>query len=165
MSNFWPNGLELSDTQSPREILKVAQDDWYKSSNGIMTLIFQDEESKTGNQIIIVHANHVLSNRTATLFSVVHRPEIPYPVTIFPREDELPNILRKSYQKKSVTGISVASVFQDLETTVSNPWVSETPSEFRKKLSDVFNLGIVKSTILNLASIAAENVSSGDVED
>lgn len=74
MSNFWPSGIDLSDTQSPREILKVAQEDWYTSSEGIMELILQDATSKLGDSMIIVHAKHVASNRTSTLFLIVHRP-------------------------------------------------------------------------------------------
>ena len=51
MSNYWPSGLELSDTQSPREILKVAQEEWYTSSEGVMELVLQDAESESGNSM------------------------------------------------------------------------------------------------------------------
>jgi hypothetical protein len=40
---------------------------------------------------------------------------------------------------------------------LDNKWVSDTPSEFRKKLSEAFNLGIIKREILNLASSTANH--------
>ncbi len=126
----------------------------------------QDAKSKSGNSMIIVHAKHVLSNRTATLFSVVHRSNHPYPVTIQIKEENLPDFLKKSYHRSGS-----ASLFDAYESipslargTVSNEWVSDTPPEFRKKLADAFNLGTVKGEILNLASIAKENGDSSDEE-
>ena len=153
MSDFWPSGLNLSDTQSPREILKVAQEDWYTSSDGVMELVFQDATSKTGNSMIIVHAKHVASNRTSTLFSVVHRPNNPYPATIQLEDENLPNFLKKSYSRSDV--VSAAAEAFAFGQPVSNPWVSDTPSEFREKLAQAFTLGSVKSKILNLASDAS----------
>ena len=69
MSSFWPKGVEITDTQSPREILSTAQEDWQTKSDGVMELILQDTQSESGNSMIIVHAKYVPSNRTATLFS------------------------------------------------------------------------------------------------
>src|SRR5262245_50767347 len=133
MSNFWPSGLDLSDTQSPREILKVAQEDWSTSSNGVMELVLQDATSKSGNPMIIIHAKHVASNRTSTLFSVVHRPNNPYPVTIQPEDENLPTFLQKSYSRSGLV-TAAAEIVSMSDQRVSNPWVSDTPSEFRKKL-------------------------------
>lgn len=166
MSTFWPDGLELTDTQSPREILSVAKENWQQNSSGVMDLVLQDAASETGNSIIVVHAKHIPSNRTATLLSVVHRDGQPYPVTIEPKDEDLPSFLRKSYYEpnrlslfeinKQITGLT--------GETVSNPWVSDTPMEFRKKLADAFNLGVVKGKLLNLASIAREATAQGDIE-
>jgi hypothetical protein len=168
MSNFWPSGLELSDTQSPREILKAAQNDWRTNSNGAMDLVFQDAKSKSGNRMIIVHAKHIANDRTATLFSIVHRPEHPYPATIQLKEDDLPQLLKKSYYQQGSKGIglanSIAGLMDTPGKTVSNEWVSETPAEFRKKLADAFNSGLVKSEVLNLASISTENTDSTNGE-
>lgn len=47
-----------------------------------------------------------------------------------------------------------------IDHLAENPWVSDTPSEFRKKLIEAFNLGSVKTKILNLASS-----TSDDLED
>ena len=35
---------------------------------------------------------------------------------------------------------------------MKNEWVAETPGEFRNKLREAFNLGIVKSEVLSLFS-------------
>jgi hypothetical protein len=154
MSDFWPKGLELSDTASPMEILEAAQSDWNTNSHGALTLVFQKAKAKSGNDIIIVHAKHIPSKRTATLFSVVHRPNTPYPISIQPKNDDLPTFLMKSYYKPGVTQSLLKDSFEQVHggKTVTNYWVSDTPSEFRTKLGEVFNLGIVKSEILNLAS-------------
>jgi hypothetical protein len=167
MGNFWPSGLELSDTQSPREILESAQDDWRTSSNGIMDLILQDAQSESGNTMIIVHAKNLVNNRTATLFSIVHLPERPYPVKIQPKDEDLPDFLKKSYNEPVSkymseilgTKTSLLDLYKK-ERSVTNPWVSDTPSEFRKNLANAFNLGIIKREILNLASHTVGNSNS-----
>ena len=169
MSSFWPAGIELSDTQSPREILKAAKEDWQTSSDGIMDLILQDTESQSGNSMIVVHAKHVASRRTATLFSVIHRSEQPYPATIKIKGEDLPTFLKKSYYKPGLTddvlGIHKGTFDKmGMGRTVSNKWVSDTPPEFRENLADAFNLGAVKGEILNLASVAKENGDSSDEE-
>jgi hypothetical protein len=162
MSNFWPEGIELSDTQSPKEILKSAQVEWQTGSDGVMELVLQDATSKSGNSMIIVHAKHVPSNRTATLFSVVYRLKHPYPATIQPKDEDLPDFLKKSYSKPGLRSLADlrTSLLDSPGNMVSNPWVSDTPPEFRKKLADAFNLGIIKSEILNLASSATESAHS-----
>ncbi len=182
MSSFWPNGVELSDTQSPKDILNTAQEEWKTASNGILELVLQDAESESGNSMIIVHAKNVTSNRTATLFSIVHQPKKPYPVTIQPEKEDLPTFLKKSYyEPSSLTALGVrltpldADPFrrrlalenmQMLENMkpVVNQWVSDTPPEFRTKLSEAFNLGIVKREILNLTS-SNTNTASNTSED
>lgn len=159
MSNFWPSGLDLSDTQSPRDILKVAQEEWHQSSEGLMELVLQDARSKSDNIMIIVHAKHVASNRTSTLFSIVHRPNSPYPVTIQLEAHDLPNFLKKTYESASSYNMRFAIEAMASSQKVSNPWVSDTPAEFRKKLSDAFNEGSVKSIIFNLAAGESDGVS------
>jgi hypothetical protein len=161
MSTFWPEGIELKDTQSPREILKTAQEDWLESSDGVMGLVLQDAESKSGNSMIIVHAKHIPSNRTATLFSIVHRPNCPYPATIQPEEENIPEFLKKTYLKPAASSelamLSITGKLGISETVVTNQWVSETPVEFREKLAKAFNLGSIKSAVLNLVSSSSEN--------
>jgi hypothetical protein len=150
MSSFWPDGVEISDTQSPKDILNTAQEEWQTASDGILQLVLQDTKSESGNSMIIVHAKNVASNRTATLFSIVHQPE----------KEDLPTFLKKSYyepisqsQLKNLSvGLSMMAEKGKGINPVINPWVSDTPPEFRKKLSEAFNLGIVKREILNLTS-------------
>lgn len=154
MSHYWPSGLELSDTQSPKEILKVAQEDWHTNGNGVVELILQDAKSESGNSMIIVHAKHVPSNRTCRLFSIVHRPNTPYPVTIQPEDDDLPSFLRKtSIPSRDELDQIIAG------TAWNNKWVSDTPAEFREKLSEMFNRGVTKSLVLNLISNASQEAS------
>jgi hypothetical protein len=161
MSSFWPKGIELSDTQSPKDVLETAREDWQESSDGAMELVLQDAKSESGNSMIIVHAKHVASNRTATLFSVVHRRESPYPARIQPKEEDLPSFLKKT--RSNPIGLPEI-VFTG--TTISDQWVSDTPSEFRKALTAAFNLGVIKREILNLASNATNNNTNEDlIED
>lgn len=164
MSNFWPNGLDISDTQSPREILKVAQEDWHQSSGGVMELILQDAKATTDDVMVIVHAKHVASNRTSKLFSIVHRPNNPYPVTIQLENKDLPNFLRKTYSRSN-SSLSAALEAMATNQTVSNPWVSDTPAEFREKLAKAFNEGSLKSIVFNLVSAASDNINGDHQED
>jgi hypothetical protein len=151
MSSYFPSGLKLDDTQSPIEILQEAQRDWEAQSGGLLTLILQTAKSKSDNDLILVHVKHIPSSRTVSLFSVVYRPGNPYPATIQPREDELPKFLRKSYYEPGFdAGFLLSAATKVQGKTVTNQWVSETPSEFRRNLTDAFNLGIVKSEVLNL---------------
>lgn len=163
MSNFWPFDLKLDDTQTPMEILRVAQEDWNTNSSGMLALVLQEAKSQSGNDMLIIHVKHVPSNRTATLFSVVHRPGAPYPATIQPKEDDLPNILKKSYYKPGFADIG-AGISSIQGHTVENKWVSDTPADFRAKLKEVFNLGFVKGEILNLVSSASGVASDNSRE-
>lgn len=150
MSGFWPKGLDLSDTRSPLDILQDAREEWEKTSAGILTLVFQEVTSQSGNKMIVVHAKHVPGNRTTTLFSVMHRPRDPYPVTIELERDDLPDVLKKTYYKPGVElGLSLTSM---AGRTITNEWVSDTPAEFRNKLTQVFNLGSIKQVVLSLVS-------------
>ncbi|MEM6839918.1 MAG: hypothetical protein AAF609_24160 [Cyanobacteria bacterium P01_C01_bin.120] len=152
MSNFWPKGLDLKDISSPHTILEAARQDWHEHSNGLLTLVIQETESEEGNAMLIVHAKHVPSNRTVTLFSVVHRADGPYPARIQPRNEELPNFLKKTYNQSGTANL--AKTLSALTAgTVTNPWVCDTPGEFRSRLEDVFDLGAVKSEILNLIAV------------
>ncbi len=166
MSSFWPDGIELSDTESPRDILNTAKQDWQKNSNGLMDLVLQDAESEAGNPMIIVHAKHVVKNRTSMLFSIVHQPEQPYPVTIEPKGEKLPTFLQKSYYEpippvSPLLADPILGIGRDRSPKqVVNKWVSDTPSEFREKLAQAFNLGFIKREILNLASSTTDNANN-----
>jgi len=165
MGNFWPSDLDLTDTQSPREILEAATADWHTNSDGVMTLVLQDATSKSGNPMIIVHAKHVPSNRTTKVLSVIHRPDNPYPVAIQLEDENLPDFLKKSYTRPSPAGVAVSVAEFIAEHQVSNRWVSETPAEFRKKLAEAFNQGVVKSRILNLISYTPDTPEAPDDDD
>lgn len=159
MSNFFPVGLKLDDTKSPMEILHDAQQDWETESGGLLTLVMQNAKSKSGNDMIIVHAKHIPSNRTISLFSVVSRPGHPFPLTIQPKEDELPKFLRKSY-KEEIRFNALQYIQEFQSRTIENEWVADTSTEFRNKLIEVFNLGTIKSEVLNL--VCGTPDASGD---
>ncbi len=160
MTNYWPSGLDLSDTSSPLEILQSARDEWTEQSKGLLTLVIQEAKSTCNNHMLIVHAKHVPSNRTVTLFSVVHRPDAPYPATIQPRGDELPNVFKKSYYKPGFANIAAGMALSQ-SREVTNEWVCDTPSEFRPKLERVFNLGALKSEVLSLVS---QDASAAEID-
>ena len=168
MSSFWPNGLELSDTQSPRDILNTAQEEWQINSDGLLQLVLQDVKSQSGHSMIIVHAKHVVNNRTARLFSIVHLPEKPYPVTIQPEKEDLPAFLKKDPHKSNLQGGMFAVSGISGLNLLTNQWISDTPAEFRKKLTEVFNLGMIKREILNLVSNTTDdgdNTNQDLIED
>ena len=158
MSSFWPEGLSVTDVQSPYEILESAREEWETASDGVLTLVLQRSESKDGNSIITVHVKHIPTNRTATLFSVIHRLTEPYPVSIEPKvEDNLPDILKKTYYYQNIP-YHPSPEDEEEGWTVTNKWVSDTPSEFRKKLTEAFNLSEVKAAVLNLTSSKGTSV-------
>lgn len=160
MARYWPGQFEVSDTQSPLEILEDALKDWESSSGGILTLVFQEGESKSGDDLTVVHAKHTPSNRTATLFSVVSRKDLPYPVRLFPKSEELPRIFKKSYIEESGPIISAlapsfgSGIGGTSPRLVKNEWVADTPGEFRELLEKAFNAGTVQSEVLNLISFS-----------
>jgi len=170
MTNYWPEGIDLTDKQSPLEILRDAQAEWESSSGGVLELILQEAESQAGYDMIIIHARHTASNRTASLFSVVSRKENPYPTRLQPKENELPNFFKKSHKTSNLNSLTaINSVIRQLneEKWVNNEWVVDTPGELREKLEKIFNLGDIKSEILNLIStdVAQNDVDSGTRED
>ena len=148
MTSFWPVGIDLADTASPRQILHAAQEEWAKESGGLLALVIQEAESGNGNDMLVVHAKHVPSNRTTTLFSVFHRPGVPYPARICSKDDELPDFLKRSYSRGGSR--EVLDIFGPV--TIQNPGVCQTPSEFRSELAIVLNSASVKSEILSLVS-------------
>lgn len=152
MSKFWPSDININDIQSPKQILKIAQKEWEDESNGVMTLDLQDTQSKSGNSMVIVYAKHIPSNRTSTLFSVIHRPNNPYPVTIQLQNQDLPDYLKKVYISPALTELVTSVRKVNSLQGYSNPWVSETPAEFREKLAEVLSDGSIKGQILNLVA-------------
>jgi len=159
MSSFWPSGLEISDTQSPITILETAREEWETKSDGVLTLVLQQATSQEHNAMIVVHAKHIPSNRTATLFSVIHRLKAPYPATIQPMNEDLPNSLKREYYKPGIGEIGIPSLQGLQGRTITNAWVSDTPTEFRDKLAKAFNLSVTKTAILSLAATDSSNIA------
>ncbi len=90
--------------------------------------------------------------------------DYPYPVIIQPKDGDLPIFLKKSYYKPGARSLTemkgniplipamrIAEKQGVVGKQVLNQWVSDTPSEVREKLVEVFNLGAIKSEVLNLA--------------
>jgi len=164
MPSFWPSGLELSDTATPMSILLAAGEEWKTTSEGLLELIMQTGETESGNDIILVHAMHTPSNRTASLLSVVMRSGLAYPARLQPNEEDLPNFFKKSYSRPAnPVGITaIQNILNTIPTFEENKWVAETPSDFRRQLADAFNLGGTKSIILNL--VASQEYSEENCE-
>ncbi|MDP3720935.1 MAG: hypothetical protein Q8R09_00630, partial [Anaerolineaceae bacterium] len=70
---------------------------------------------------------------------------------------DIPDVLKKTYTTNSLYGFKAALNMVESQT-VSNPWVSDTPGEFRKKLVEAFNEGSVKSIILNLVTDVSDDI-------
>ncbi len=114
-----------------------------------------------------------------TLLALVHGVDIrnydpenrrntPYPVSIQPQEEKMPNFLKKSYYEPGGTEDYDVDYMPGEGYTVSNPWVADTPAEFRERLAEVFNLGVTKSIVINLASKGSDDVNGihqGSQED
>lgn len=161
MSSYWPRELSLDDAATPLQILEEAEIDWFNSSGGLIALVVQvflDEVEQV--QETIVHAKHSPTNRTSTLLSVKHRPDNPYPVRIYPRGDDIPDSLKKTYRKSNFASLAAAvgGGISPEGKTVKNPWVADTPAEFRVQLAKALSLGEVKSAIVNLTAATAEAI-------
>ena len=158
MRDFWPSGVDLEDTASPVEILKEANAEWVEKTGGKFELLIQEATSKDHGVVVIVHARHSPSNRTATLFSVTHRPAAPYPARIWPKGDELPNTLKKTYYQAGWDALS--SSFSRPGREVTNEWVADTPAEFRVhlKASD-------KSSVRHEICAAISGIDDNEVKE
>lgn len=167
MSNFWPEGFELDDIQSPREILEDASVEWATKSNSRLMLITQDGVTTKNDAMLIVHAYDVHRDRTVSLFTIIHRPMSPYPATISLPSDDLPPYLRKEYYSRGIYDRTLPAGLKG--STVINEWVCETPAELRRKLSEALNSARVKSAIVNLLSlpkpVAKEAVPEAEIHD
>lgn len=152
MTDYWPSGLQLDDTETPLQILESARKDWENKSGGKLTLLLQQTATTEEDPMVIVHAQHIVSKRTVTLCSVIHRDNAPYPVRIQPRDNELPDFLRKTHYEPSGFAVNLAATIPAFGRTVENKWVCDTPAEFRQKLAEAFNSAVLKSDILSLVS-------------
>jgi hypothetical protein len=162
MTEFWPFGVNVNDVVAPTTILHSARREWESTSGGLLTLVIQSAADEDGYDMSVVHARHAESTKMVTLFSVVSRSGSPYPVRIVPRDDEIPTFFLKSYKSTPLNMLhglpDLSGILEAQERTVENPWVADTPLEFRRKLKEVFNLSSVKSQVLNLlASHGGQN--------
>lgn len=166
MNSFFPTGLDIEDIESPVGILREAAADWKVDSGGVLLLNLRDSLTESGNVLIYVSAIHTVVKREGGLFTVVHRRNQPYPVRIYLKDDDLPNILKKSYYRKPTPGLTeLTSPFSGRPgETVHNPWVSDTPAEFRDKLKKAFNDGSVTSIIQNIIARGHAGPFGEDVE-
>jgi hypothetical protein len=111
-----------------------------------------------GFQVIHAYASHVLSGRSTKLFSVYHRSLAAYPVNIKIDEEDIPTQLQKEYIKINFQPFH--RVPEPHEEIIENKWVSDSPAEFRRKLSDAFSASTIRAKLINL--IAGSDVASED---
>lgn len=83
---YWPEGISISDTSSPLEILEQAREEWETVSDGELTLSLHEDNG--AEKRITVHAKKISTNQTAALFTVRHGIDTPYPVFIEDPLDE-----------------------------------------------------------------------------
>lgn len=159
MSNFWPSDLNLKDTSSPSEIITEASKEWHTRSQGQLVLQAEPYETDEGDEALTVFVQHIPTSRAISLFTVNYRANHPYPARFFPKGDELPNYLKKSYKSRSL--LSTVSL-DNLSTgqQIQNEWVCDTPTEFRENLKKIINLGSIRSRIVSLLS--SPNQSDGE---
>lgn len=183
--SFFPDDIDLSEIQSPAEILEEAREEWSRRSDGALDLIVVESDmSDNTRSILDVILAHLSSGRQAKLLSIRHVPDQAYPLEIVPESFNYPDYLVKKRfvpaRKKTLLGPSILDSLGELipEHTVTNKWVCETPREFRKMLAEALSLGSVKSLIVNLVagraireiplseeSFDAESIARFDHED
>lgn len=157
--SFFPDDIDLSEIQSPTEILEEAREEWARRSGGTLELIVVESDlSDSAKSILDIILAHSSSGRQAKLLSLRHVPDQAYPLEIVPESFNYPDYLVKKRfvpaRKKTLLGPSILDSLGELipEHTVTNKWVCETPREFRLMLAEALNLGSVKSLIVNLVT-------------
>lgn len=157
--SFFPDDIDLSEIQSPTEILEEAREEWARRSDGMLDLIvIESDLSDSTRSILDVILTHSSSGRQAKLLSLRHVPDQAYPLEIVPESFNYPDYLVKKRfvpaRKKTLLGPSILDSLGELipEHTVTNKWVCETPREFRQMLAEALSLGSVKSLIVNLVA-------------
>lgn len=76
---------------------------------------------------------------------------MPYPATIQTEDENWVNFLKKLYYRTDI--LDIALQLEEAAGQISNKWFSNTPSEFREKLAEAFNLESVGILLVNLSSI------------
>lgn len=140
MAEFWPSGFNITDTASPYEILNQASEEWAEEGGGLLRLII-DQEDTVLSSTFDVHAEHVPSKRTISLFSVTHLRARPYPSEIG---------ISWYGHSEMIAGIVVNQPSQKL--------VARTPERFRELLRAVFNRDDLKSELLRFVVNAGSAV-------
>lgn len=157
MAAFFPKSLNVRDTATPMDVLVEAQADWRKSSNGVLSLRFRGAVSEKGDALIYVYAEHVPTERTTELLRIAHRMKSPFPLTIIFEKASLPTYLKRSYPNPVVKALpGISSVSEMSSSEVENPWVCDTPGEFRVKLEKAFNERIIVAELQSLLSAGEE---------
>ncbi len=163
MGSFWPKGIDIKDVAAPYEILQLANQDWLTESEGLLSLVIQEKEPEEGMEEFIVHALHIPSDRSVTLFSVTQLGDTPYPARITLRGDRIPIFLQKEYHRTKKGILADANALYESKELIANKWVSETPADFRKHLSEALNSSETKSVVFSLlASIKGTDDSDED---
>ena len=154
VESFWPDGIAVDDTRSPRRILDEANEEWQEMSGRRLGLVVHDTTSQNGFRMLLVHAMDFESDRSMSLFSVLHRPGRAYPARIqFDSSEDVPNFLRKEYYEPSLGALHDLSLSKIARGKhVKNKWVAETPNEFRSLLVSAMNLDHIKTGLVNLLS-------------
>jgi hypothetical protein len=170
--SFFPSDLEITNAQSPLDILSEAKNEWDTKGQGIVTLLVDGGRSALHGDsdltLIHVYAMHIPSERVESLLTVIYASGKPYPARISPEKDDIPEYLRKErFVPAKISGLMSPSILNTFREaipahTVSEEWVCESPEEFRKQLSKALTLGRVKSAITNIIAASGNVAVSPD---
>ncbi len=168
--NFFPSDLEITNLQSPLDILSEAKLEWDSKGQGIISLLVDEGRSTSGSDstsvIIHVYALHIPSQRLARLLTIFHVTEKPYPARINPEKEDIPDYLRKerigASSRSSLAAIESFRVSMSQNTSVDE-WVCESPDEFRRQLVKALNRGSVKAAVTNIVTVSSVDDETSEI--
>jgi len=154
--SFWSDDINADEVLSPEDIMKDAGDELHSRTGKLIVSI---RKSRLDDRVVL--AFEVLNRETqraCTLLEVSHRTDQSFPVLINPPEWDIPNFLkRRRYvpgKRGAFASLGALAAAQQMMGEpgryVENEWVCATPSEFKDKLTKLFDQDRVKYRIISL---------------
>lgn len=177
--SFWPDEINADVVISPIEIMEEAGAELEQKT---LRLAVTVRTTQLSDRVVLAFeiSNHS-AQTTVNLFEVSHQIEQPYPVAIDPPEYRIPEFLtriqlvprRPGKIENFVTTVAPRNLQTIPESYVENEWICATPTEFKKKLTELFARDDVKARIITLltarkahkvsATVGGESINcSGD---
>jgi len=147
---------ETNDVPDPMELLEFQAERLKERTQGRLEVELPVTTSDDRHVIRFV-AVVVSHDYRSTIFEVHYRPGLLLPASFVPPEP-FPAFLREKYTIPAMNSVisNVMSASRVLNTprTVQNPWVANTPVEFRDKLQELLSSQEVKAQLAALLSMA-----------